>query len=295
MRANDRAGGHASNRFESYNVLVPGETTILEPFARFAEPGHLCNYSKSAIRAIEVMELFRTSRRRLKAREIARALEIGPSSADQLLKTLVDGAYLQFDPSTKLYWPTPRTAALAGGLSEMLGTDAMLEQFIETARDKLRKNVNIAISQGAAMQIVIGRPREPGTEWPSAHSYPHKGGLISIGTRVPLFGSSSGAAWLSVQPNDVILSCIAQCRRELGPLADATEQLLATLDQVRAQGYAFGGISMHNNAWGISMPFPPTDQGLIHVVSVSGPHAELERDRAEIVDYLRCKIEELRG
>lgn len=293
MRVTDQVSHRPLDRFESYNVLVPGETTVLEPFARFAEPGHLCNYSKSAIRALEVMELFRTAGHRLKAREIARALEIGPSSADQLLKTLVDGAYLQFDPTTKLYWPTPRTAALAGGLTNMLGTDSKLELFIETARDRLRKNVNIAISQGVAMQIILGRPSQRGTDWPSSRSYPRKGNLISIGTRVPLFGSSSGAAWLSVQPKDVILSYIAQCRRELGPLADSTEPLLAALEQVREQGYAFGGISMRNDAWGISMAFPPTDQGLVHVVSVSDAHAELERDRAEIVDYLRTAMAEL--
>lgn len=294
MRTFDRAPEPPLNRYESYNVLVAGETVTLQPFARFSEPGHLFNYSKSAIRALEVLELFRTSGRRLKAREIARALEIGPSSADQLLKTLVDGAYLHFDPVTKLYWPTPRTAALAGGLGSTLGTDSMLERFIEEARNALGRNVNIAIAQGAAMQIILGRSKNPDIEWPTRPDQ-HRGTLISIGTRVPLFGSSSGAAWMSVQPRDVILSCIAQCRRELGPLADAPEQLIETLEKVREQGYALGGISIRNNAWGISMPFPPSEQGLIHVVSVSDAHADLVRDRDRIIDYLRTRITELRG
>ncbi len=293
MRPDDRASDSRLDRFESYNVLVPGETIVMEPFARFAEPGHLFNYSKSAIRAIEVLELFRATGRRLKAREIARALEIGPSSADQLLKTLVDGAYLQFDPSTKLYWPSPRTASLAGGLAARLGNDILLEHFIETARNDLDRNVNIAISQGTAMQIIMGRLRRPEIEWPSNRPGELGTSLIPIGTRVPLFGSSSGAAWLSMQPRDIILSCIAQCRRELGPLADTPEQLLTTLDQVREQGYAFGGISVRNNAWGISMTFPPTEQGIRHVVSVSDGHAALERDRDRIVDYLRQKIAQL--
>jgi DNA-binding IclR family transcriptional regulator len=275
-------------------VLVTGETITLGPFARFAEPGHLFNYSKSAIRALEVLELFRASSRQLKAREIARALEISPSSADQLLKTLVDGAYLHFDPTTKLYWPTPRTAALAGGLGSALGTDTLLERFIEGARNVLGRNVNIAIAQGAAMQIILGRHKNPDIEWPTRPDQ-RRGTLISIGTRVPLFGSSSGAAWMSVQPRDVILSCIAQCRRELGALADAPEQLIATLEKVREQGYALGGISKRNNAWGISMPFPPTEQGLIHIVSVSDAQADLARDRDRIVDYLRTKIADLRG
>jgi hypothetical protein len=183
----DRAPDPPLKRFESYNVLVAGETVTLEPFARFAEPGHLFNYSKSAIRALEVLELFRNSGRRLKAREIARALEIGPSSADQLLKTLVDGAYLHFDPATKLYWPTPRTAALAGGLGTTLGPDTMLERFIEDARNALGRNVNIAISQGMAMQIILGRAKNPDVEWPTRPDR-QQGRLISIGTREPQFG-----------------------------------------------------------------------------------------------------------
>ena len=290
-----RGGGSPAelNRFESYNVLGPGETVTLEPFARFAEPGHLFNYSKSAIRALEVLELFRHVGHKLKAREIARALGVGPSSADQLLKTLVDGAYLLFDPLTKYYWPSPRVAALAHSLDATLGIDGQLEQFVEAARDELRKNVNLAISQGAYMQLVNHATRSRADTSDLAR-YERWSRQFADGTRVPLFGSSSGAAWLATQPRDMILYCISQCRRELGPLADDPERLLASIERVKDQGYSFGGISPENDFWGLSMTLPPSEQGPVHVVSVSAPHAELERDRDEILDYLRLKIAALR-
>lgn len=277
------------NRFESYNVLVPGETTTLEPFARFSEPGHLFNYSKSAIRALEVMDLFRHAGCKLKAREIARALRVGPSSADQLLKTLVDGAYLLFDPLSKYYWPSPRVGALARGLHAALDLESQLEEFVETSRDDLRKNVSLSISQGTYMQIVshAGRPDRSASD---VEQYERWSWHFADGTRVPLFGSSSGAAWLSIQSRDVILYCIGQCRRELGPLADDPDRLLASIERVREQGFSFGGISPKNDFWGLSMVLPPTEQGDVHVVAVSAPHAELERDQEEIVDYLRAKI-----
>lgn len=295
MRADEGAGSHPLDRFESYNVLVPGETIVLEPFARFANPGHLCNYSKSAIRSLEVLELFRAENRRLKAREIARALEIGPSSADQLLKSLVDAGFLQFDPMTKYYWPSPRTAALARGLDSAMGVEGRLDEFAAEVRDGLDLNVVIAISQAASMQIILRQVRRAGATRPTAANLVRWTQQLPIGTRVPLFGSSSGAAWLSTQPRETVLACIAQCRRELGPLADNPEQLLASLDRVREQGYAFGGISPHNDFWGIAMPLPPNEHGTIHAIAVSAPHAELERDRAEISDYLRRKIDDLRG
>jgi DNA-binding IclR family transcriptional regulator len=295
MRADEAAKVRKLDRFESYNVLVPGETIVLEPFARFANPGHLCNYSKSAIRALEALELFRNMGRRLKAREIARALEIGPSSADQLLKSLVDAGFLQFDPLTKYYWPSPRTGALARGLDATLGIESGLDRFAAEVRDDLDLNVVIAISQAASMQIVLRQVRAANATRPTAAKFGRWMQQLPIGTRVPLFGSSSGAAWLSAQPRDVVLWCIAQCRRELGALADNPEQLLATLDRIREQGHAFGGISPHNDFWGIAMPLPPNEHGTIHAIAVSAPHAELERDRTEIVDYLRGKVDELRG
>ena len=108
MRSHDGLPHEEPSRVKSYNVLVPGETTELEPFARFASPGKLSHYSKSAIRALDVLELFCRTGHKLRAREIAQALNIGPSSADLLLKTLIDGGYLAFDPLTKYYWPSPR-------------------------------------------------------------------------------------------------------------------------------------------------------------------------------------------
>jgi DNA-binding IclR family transcriptional regulator len=293
MRADSGEPQAELQRVASYNVLVPGETVMLEPFARFSEPGHLFNYSKSAIRSLEVMELFRHTGAKLKAREIARALKIGPSSTDQLLKTLVDGAYLLFDPLTKYYWPSPRVAALAGGLHATLDVESRFEQFAATTRDELRKNASLSISQGTSMQIVSYARRHDQHAFDDER-YERWSTQFVDGTRVPLFGSSSGAVWLSIQPKDVILYCIAQCRRELGALADDPERLLASLERIREQGFAFGGISPKNDFWGLSMTLPPTRQGDVHVIAVSAPHAELERDKEEIVDYLRARIARLR-
>lgn len=278
------------NRFESYNVLVPGETVVLEPFARFANPGHLFNYSKSAIRALEVLELFRATGRQLKAREIARSLEIGPSSADQLLKSLVDAGFLQFDAQTKYYWPSPRTGALTHGLDAVLGDENALDDFAARVRDDLDLDVVISIHQSGCMQIVLRHARRAEDRRATAADRIRWKQNFPVGTRVPLFGSSSGAAWLSAQPVEVVMSCISQCRRELGPLADQPEQLLASLDRIREQGHAFGGVSPDNDTWGIAVPLPPTQHGVVHAIAVSAPHADLERDRADIVGYLRNNI-----
>ncbi len=288
MRSHDVLPVERVSRVRSYNVLVPGETIELEPFARFASPGQLCNSSKSAVRALEVMELFCSTRRKLKACEIARAVNIGPSSADLLLKTLVDGGYLVFDQQTKYYWPSPRSAKLANVMNLLLPSDGLLDQIVKAARDDLQKTVNISASQGTFMQVMICRNRR--AEGAAVTSGPDGYQRLEVGRRVPLFGSTSGAAWLSSQSHSVIMSCLGKCRRELGALARDPSQILASLERVREQGYAYGGISQRNNLWGVSMALPPSEQGLIHVISVSVPPAELERSRVEIVDYLQSAI-----
>ncbi len=57
-------------------------------------PGGKRNLSKSATRALDILEYFAMVGRPLRAREIAQAFDFHASSTDQLLKTMVDSAYL---------------------------------------------------------------------------------------------------------------------------------------------------------------------------------------------------------
>jgi DNA-binding IclR family transcriptional regulator len=269
---------------KSYNILVAGKTIDLEPNARFGAPGHLYNMSKSAVRALEVLEIFSTGQRpRVKAIDVSKILNISPSSTDQLLKTLVDSAFLIFDPVSKFYCPSPRLSNLAKMLSLNFEEDASLEALLETISERFGLLASLVVSQGTYMQIVnAALSRGSFRSQPSVPVRAHD----LVGLRVPLFGSTTGAAWLSTQSDVVVRDAISMCRRELGSLAKDPQQILASLDRVRREGYAFGGVSPGNDQFGLSVPLPPSRHGVVLVIAVSGPQAELEEGRAAIAGFV---------
>ena len=94
-------------------------------------PGERRSLSRSATRALDVLELFGEMRRPLRAIEMSKALGLHPSSINQLLKTMVESAHLTFDAHLKTYLPSPRLAQFSAWMLASCGGD---EQF----RDLLR-------------------------------------------------------------------------------------------------------------------------------------------------------------
>src|SRR5579862_9935041 len=82
------------------------------------------NSAKSAARALDVLYHFGAQRKPLRATDIAHAFNLSPSSADQLLKTLVELAYLTFNTRTKLYFPSMRLLGFADMLTRYYGGES---------------------------------------------------------------------------------------------------------------------------------------------------------------------------
>ena len=115
----------------SHDVFLPDETVSLSPLAICVEePRQGYNFSKSAVRALDILELFARIDRPLRAIDVTRLLGISPSSTIQLLKTMMDCAYLIFDPATKRYYPSPRLAEFGGWLSSKYFGDHKLQRLM---------------------------------------------------------------------------------------------------------------------------------------------------------------------
>lgn len=272
----------------SHDVWAPNETVKLSPFARVRERGEIGNAAKSAIRALDIVELLGRSGRPLRAIEIAGALGLSPSSAHQLLKTMMDSAWLVFDPFTKRYHVSMRLANAGGTLVDAgFGHGAMVRLAADIHRE-LGKALTISACQGSFMQILD--VFEPGqAPVPALHG----GREIrqeSIGLRVPIFGSCTGAAWLSAQSDETVLATARLCRRALGGQAGDTAQILELVERIREQGYAFGGLSADDSSRAIALPLPPARDGQVLVISVSGPAAEIQQERDAAIATLKAAI-----
>jgi DNA-binding IclR family transcriptional regulator len=270
----------------SHNIWVPEQTTDIGPFAAIKPPGQHYNTAKSAVRALDVLEVLSQSPVPLRAIDIARAIGLSPSSADQILKTLVDTAYLTFDPLTKRYYPSPRLAKLGAWMSSAYFPEGALERLVDDVYRILDRSVHVLTSQGTFMQGVMSvGPIVPikDEEWRHVPRLP-------VGFRVPLFGSSSGAAWLSRQSEATIEACIELCRRELGPREPA--RIFQLIEDARRKGYVCGGVSPDNETCGIAFPLPKARNGLTLVMSVAAPIPEIKAKEFEFATVVKQKIAE---
>jgi DNA-binding IclR family transcriptional regulator len=127
---------------------------------RVKRPSERRSLSRSATRALDVLEYFGQARRPLRAMEIAKALDLHPSTTNQLLKTMVDSAHLVFDARAKTYLPSHRLAAFSAWLVESWGGDERLRGLVREVAAATGEIVTLTTPNDLFMQIldVAGPP-----------------------------------------------------------------------------------------------------------------------------------------
>lgn len=275
--------------YKSHDVLVEQQTVDLGPFATFREPGQGGDFPKSAVRALQTLEYFSLAGKPLRAIEIAGALGLSPSSTNELLKSLTDWGYLIFDPVSKLYHCSPRVTRLAQAANREYGGPDALDRLLRAVLVEFGLPVSISASQGSFMQVIDflwPEDRDPSTLPYKAEQSARSPFPLNIGLHSPMFGSCPGAAWLSTQSEQRVRETIRLCRRDLGHFADDEATILHRLADISEQGYAFGGISTDESYRGLSVPLPATPHGIVLILSMVGPRAEMEVRREEIAGRL---------
>lgn len=231
---------------------------------RVKRPGELRSMSRSATRALDVLELFGRMRRPLRAVEIARALDLNSSTANQLLKTMVDSAHLVFTAREKTYQPSLRLSAFASWIGETYGAGGRLPDLIADLQARTGLIVTISTPNDLYMQVVdLAVPQ---------------GWQAERGMQVSVFGSAIGSAYLTMLQG-----------AEIKHLADRARipatQVQAIFDEVagiRASGHADGALE-GSDYWSLAMPLPTRDMHVPTVLGLAGP-----------VDNVRPRLAELR-
>jgi len=75
---------------------------------------------KSAVRVLEVLELFDRLQREASVGEVARELGYPVSSTSMLLGSLLERGYLRHGPDQRTYFPTPRVTLLGAWIEPQL-------------------------------------------------------------------------------------------------------------------------------------------------------------------------------
>jgi len=154
----------------------------------------------SALRVMQVFELFSKERRPLSNSEIAKALNLAESSCSDLLYTLRQAGYLLRMPSNKKVQPTSRLAAI---LESSLFADPLAE-FVNDVLLQLTKSTGETSMCGClennAVKVIACH------ESPKALRY-----VLKPGTILDVQATSLGKALLSIQSDEDATKIMDKC------------------------------------------------------------------------------------
>lgn len=245
------------------------------------QPGGKKNLSKSATRALDILEYFALVGRPLRAIEIAQALDFHTSSTDQLLKTLVESAYLMFDSSNKLYYPSPRLVNFGSWLSTNYFGDNRICRLLQAVHQDTGDVVTLSIRYGASMQIVDFIE-------PLARA-----GTIVKGSRVSITESIIGTAFLTLHSDKEVIRIVDQVSVETGQKLSVPElrTLLERVSEARTQGHISVPATAVGTPWALAVALPQPTSGMKMVLGLGG-HSQLDHPQeAEQLKIIRHHIE----
>lgn len=241
-------------------------------------PGDRRNVSRSATRALDVLECFGQQRRPLRAVEIARSLAMHPSTANQVLKTMVESAHLTFDAAAKTYLPSPRLARFGGWLIETYGGDECLRALIGKVQAFSGEVVTLTTPNDIYMQVV---------DLAGGQSEISESDAAERGLRVSMFGSAIGAAYLATLLEPEILRLAARARIP----EDEYKALLEWMYRIRQDGFA-DAASAEGAVWSLAMALPPASQRAPLVIGLAGPADRIRPGRKALGRQLRAAVAE---
>lgn len=218
-----------------------------------------------AQRVVDVLDLLGESRDGLGVREIARRLDVHPSTSSRLLATLAAGGLLERDPASARYRIGSRVVGLAAAAVDRLPVVSQARPELEHLSAASAETVNLAIRDGR--HVVYVDQVTPAQTVVMASW---------VGRRSPVHASSSGKVLLAFGADD-----IAAAIRALGRLERLTERtvtdpviLAETLRRVRRQGFAASAGELEEGLVTIAAPVL-VEGSATAAISVSGPSYRL--------------------
>jgi DNA-binding IclR family transcriptional regulator len=234
---------------------------------------------KSAARAIEILEVFASERRRLTLAQIGTLLDYPKSSLSVLLKSLLAQGYLSFLPTDLSYFPTLKVSALGDWIPSVLFGNELLP-LLQDLRDATGETVTVTTPAGRHMRclrVLLGT---------------HRIALqLDEGTSFPIIGSAVGAAYLAALAPADYEAFIARARQPRSGMSAADVDNAERLAKdARQRGFAAAYDMVTDDAGAIAIALPTELYGDPLVIAVAGLSNRISRSEAQIAALLMKRI-----
>lgn len=166
--------------------------------------------------------------RHLSLSELSARLDLSPSTAHGLLKTLVGRDLVRQDAQTQRYYLGPAVLRLAGVYLEALDLRSRALPWVKDLVTKTGQSARIAVRSGREV-IVVHHETAPGR-----HSH-----MAELGVGIPVHASALGKAVLAFEPADVIDSWVDPLPAMTSSTITSLDEFRHELESVRQKGVAF--------------------------------------------------------
>ena len=232
---------------------------------------------KSCARVLEVLRLFRKLKRSLKASEVCHHLGYPKSSANALLKSLVQLGYLSLDIESVRYFPTVRVTHLGDWIPEVLLGSGEASTMLESLHISTQETVTLSMQNGLHMEfirVIVGT-------FPIALQ-------IKEGFQVPLFGTAIGTAALSTKEDRVVhdLYDRAALMRGGNHSLSALKGIMTDVRLARERGYAIVYEGVLPDSGAIACPIYLSGREHTLIVAAGGPTQRITRSESAVASEL---------
>jgi IclR family KDG regulon transcriptional repressor len=218
--------------------------------------------TQSLHRAIAILDCFRDIQPQLGVREIARQLELHPSTVGRLLATLTSQGILNQDKETHRYRMGSKVLKWSSVYMSNVDLRTETRPFLEELHRVTQETVHLDIPDGVS-RICIDRIESPHRlRW-----------VAQIGERMPYYASASGKVMLAFMPLQQQKTIVKGTTMERLTLHTTTDPkvLFQELEVIKKRGYA---VSEGERVEGVSCVAAPIFEPagkIIGGITISGP------------------------
>src|SRR5690625_2795365 len=109
---------------------------------------------KSAVRVLDIFEVFEAERRALTISELVKLLAIPQSSMSTLIRSMVARGFVEYDGQTRRYRPSVRLAFLGNWVLGSADTIARIHALAQALHDETGETVLIGAENGLSLQYL---------------------------------------------------------------------------------------------------------------------------------------------
>ena len=236
-------------------------------------------FNTSLSRGLTVLLAFAHGKREMNLRELSEATGLTKSAIQRFTFTLEALGFLLKSPDNKKYSLSPKCLDLGYGY---LQSNALIDQanaYLADLNRKCEETVNLSVPDGADMVYVARFPSQ-------RHVVIH----MPVGSRLPMYCTAAGRAYLSALPPEEVDTLLDACTLNAYTPNTLTDKakIKAVIDEARRDGYAWANQEYYRGDINLGVAIRNTHGQPVGAINISLPTSRwsLESGRQQIAPVL---------